>query len=751
LNKTYRALSRLLLPLGVLVAAGLASRSGGVQQPTYGELATPMQWKQPAVIRPAYAPAPALGQPDDSLIRGAVVQKDVATGQVRRVRGRVAVPGAKTAEQAARGFLTSNARALGLSAGLTELRKVREVQSLAGVHVTFEQVYGGLPVFGGRLSVHMDKQLAVRTVNHDLVPIPNAAVRLVMPANSQAAVNAAVAAVNIAAGPAQLPASVGGVKVVNGSPLAVWKVTFKTRFPGASWEVYVNAMTNAVVSVNNVAKYAGVDGSGMAFLPNPVNSSGISSLVDNDNADSPTLTAQRFPVVLRELDASNTLSGPYCSTGITTALPHANEPSHVFNYTRSDTRFEEVMCYYHIDTIERYIQSLGFTTIQNRQMSCDANVDPDFYNAYYSTSDQSVNFGGGGVDFAEDADVIWHECGHAIQDNQVPGFGASEEAGAMGEGFGDYWACSYHATLIGPQSPNWDIYLGTWVSTFYVPGDPAYTRVLNSTKHYPEDLTYEVHDDGEIWSACLWQIRGIVGRARADKMILESHFSVSPFASFLDGAIAIVDANDALFAGADRDAIIQVFTDRGIWGPLPPPSPPPALVFFAINNGPLYTASPWVKLTNVAFDADEYMASEDPSFSGATWEPYESEPWFQLSPGNGLKTVYLKVRNSGGETEALSDTIMLMEKPVVTYYALNGGAASTASKTITLDNACSGAPSIYIASENSSFYGASWKPYSTNPNFTLSGGVGYKRVYFKVRNSMGESHSVNRIIFSSTR
>jgi hypothetical protein len=34
--------------------------------------------------------------------------------------------------------------------------------------------------------------------------------------------------------------------------------------------------------------------------------------------------------------------------------------------------------------------------------------------------------------------VIVHELGHAIQDDQVPGFGNSEEGGAMDEGFGDY-------------------------------------------------------------------------------------------------------------------------------------------------------------------------------------------------------------------------------------------------------------------------------------------------------------------------
>jgi Zn-dependent metalloprotease len=44
------------------------------------------------------------------------------------------------------------------------------------------------------------------------------------------------------------------------------------------------------------------------------------------------------------------------------------------------------------------------------------------------------------VDDAEDADVIVHEYGHAIQADQVPGFGAGGDAGGMGEGFGDYLA-----------------------------------------------------------------------------------------------------------------------------------------------------------------------------------------------------------------------------------------------------------------------------------------------------------------------
>ena len=40
-------------------------------------------------------------------------------------------------------------------------------------------------------------------------------------------------------------------------------------------------------------------------------------------------------------------------------------------------------------------------------------------------------------------------------------------------------------------------------------------RRVDSTKRYPRDIVNEVHADGEIWSACLWQIRDIVGHLEA--------------------------------------------------------------------------------------------------------------------------------------------------------------------------------------------------------------------------------------------
>ena len=108
------------------------------------------------------------------------------------------------------------------------------------------------------------------------------------------------------------------------------------------------------------------------------------------------------------------------------------------------------------------------------------------------------------MDDAEDAEIILHEYGHALQDDQLPGFGASKEGKAMGEGFGDYLAASFFADVKPqPMRPT----VGNWDAVSYSGAEPPCLRRLDSNKKYPKDIKGEEHDDGEIWSSCLWEIR----------------------------------------------------------------------------------------------------------------------------------------------------------------------------------------------------------------------------------------------------
>ncbi|HLK61907.1 MAG TPA: hypothetical protein VKU19_00610 [Bryobacteraceae bacterium] len=164
----------------------------------------------------------------------------------------------------------------------------------------------------------------------------------------------------------------------------------------------------------------------------------------------------------------------------------------------------------------------------------------------------------------------------------------------------------------------------------------------------------------------------------------------------------------------------------------------PTISSFSINNGAGTTINRLVTLNNVTSGSPtQYMASESSTFSGASWQAYSAAPAFTLSAGGSVKTVYFKIQNSAGMSSPSSAIITLIVAPTVTSFKINNGAASTTSTTVTLNNAASGSPTQYMASESSTFSGASWKTYTAAPTFTLSSAKGTKTVYFKVQNLAG--------------
>jgi hypothetical protein len=172
--------------------------------------------------------------------------------------------------------------------------------------------------------------------------------------------------------------------------------------------------------------------------------------------------------------------------------------------------------------------------------------------------------------------------------------------------------------------------------------------------------------------------------------------------------------------------------------------PVPLVTLFAINGGATSTATRTVTLNStVSNNPTEYRASESSTFAGAVWLPYAAAPSFELTPGNGTRRIYFQARNSAGTSAVLSDTIVLSEPtPVISRFAINNGASSTTSRTVTLDNTASGSPTEYRASESSTFAGAVWRPYAPAPSFELSAGVATKRVYFQLRNAAGATSTV---------
>ena len=307
---------------------------------------------------------------------------------------------------------------------------------------------------------------------------------------------------------------------------------------------------------------------GQVFFPNPVQSLANESLTDQKDADYPALAAGYERKTLTNLDGSGTLTGDYAKVISETGTP-ARDTGSGFVYTRDQDQFEQVMGYYWITEAQKYIQSLGFGStlraVNKRQQLLRIDQfggDNSFYRDEFKKL--TITLGKGGVDDAEDGEVIVHEYGHSVQDDQVPGFGSSPDAGAIGEGFGDYLAVTVGLALTGEtfQAPC----VADWDSVSYTPGPIHCLRRLDSTKHYPEDLhpRREVHADGELWSAALWRARNLVGNTRlVDTIIIDAQFGFAPGTSFQDAARKTIDTAEQYGVGA---AFTQAFTERGFFG-----------------------------------------------------------------------------------------------------------------------------------------------------------------------------------------
>ena len=306
-------------------------------------------------------------------------------------------------------------------------------------------------------------------------------------------------------------------------------------------------------------------GTGQVFLPNPVADLGDQSLTDQKDADYPALQDAYHVVTLTNLDGSGFLSGDWANVRSETGKP-AFSSTNTFIYTRDDDRFEQVMAYYWVTEAQNYIQGLGFgsTYAPINMESQDIRINQwGIDNSYSWDKHDVLRFGKGGVDDAEDAEVILHEYGHAIQDAQVTpfGFGLSVEAGAIGEGFGDYFAVTVSNVVAPTADP---ACVADWDSVSYTSGTPHCLRRVDRDLHYPEDLNGSVHHDGQIWSRALWDIRNALGHTMADTVILQAQFSFAPDTSMPAAAQATVDTAAALYNPGVAKQVRQAFADRGI-------------------------------------------------------------------------------------------------------------------------------------------------------------------------------------------
>jgi Zn-dependent metalloprotease len=165
-------------------------------------------------------------------------------------------------------------------------------------------------------------------------------------------------------------------------------------------------------------------------------------------------------------------------------------------------------------------------------------------------------------DSSMDSDVVFHEYGHGIS-NRLIGNGSTAlsgtQSGAMGEGWSDYWATTI----------NNDGVMGEYVTLNNTRGirRAAYTVPAATVHDSYADVCAggcEVHNDGEVWAAALWDLRVSLGATLSDNLVLNGMKFTPNRPSFLNARDGILSADQSLNGGANRCAIWTVFARHGM-------------------------------------------------------------------------------------------------------------------------------------------------------------------------------------------
>lgn len=460
-------------------------------------------------------------------------------------------------------YLRSNAELFQLrSETLDDLVHSHTRASAVGHTVRYAQTYQGIPVYEADLTVTVNREATVVFVMNSYRPnvhLDDAVASL----SASVAREIALQHLN-PVGTLNHDTTTLVVFHIQGQSRLVYQVRLVPSVdPVGDWEIMVDARSGEIVKAVDRSHY--VDGTGSLFDADPLSSSastyGDTGYEDFGDADTPELLSQIFSYTLRDISFNGfaySLVGPWAEIRDFESPFNGtfSQASPDWDFTRTEEAFEASLTYWHVDNIMRYINEDLGTTCVPFQYTGGARFDPHGLggsdNSHYISATGSIAFGDGGVDDAEDSDVVVHELGHAVHDWLTVG-GLSQVNG-LSEGFGDYLAASYSRSLgqwtdSDPQNQwvfSWDGHNPFWAG-----------RVTNYGATYPGGLVGQVHRDGQIFSTCMMRIWDEIGRERIDKAVFEGLAMTNSGTNQQDAARAILQA--AINMGYTESELASIF------------------------------------------------------------------------------------------------------------------------------------------------------------------------------------------------
>lgn len=445
------------------------------------------------------------------------------------LRGVLSSPLMGDIHEAARAFVQENADIFNLpmNRNVDYLRTVKLEQNGNFYHVGFQMAIDGVPVHHSDVELHIDKEKVVSLVNGAFPQIDEITNQINIGRYQ------AIGAAREKLGATKFRAVPDAQLRIVPQPNRTAKMAYVTRLPVTEplgdWEIIVDAQTSEIMYMNNEMAFR--TGRGAVFVTNPTK---VKATVED----------------LKDLTHNN-LRGKYANV-VNDNGTNAYSDNDVHVYDLDSEHFNEANMYLYVSNIHAFFNSLGHSK-HDRPMKAIVNLGTNYDNAYFSPWQNVIAFGNGSRfnDLAREAAIAYHEYSHAVL-HSIVNLVYSAESGALNEGQADYFACSLTD----------DSMLGEWATAKM--GKP-FLRNLDNNNTYPKDIQGEVHHDGKIWGATLWDIRKALGARVSDRLIYRSHhFIKNNRATFMDGYNALVMADKDLYNGKNLKVIEKIMNNRGI-------------------------------------------------------------------------------------------------------------------------------------------------------------------------------------------
>ncbi|MDQ3804916.1 MAG: M36 family metallopeptidase [Acidobacteriota bacterium] len=606
-------------------------------------------------------------------------------------------PQANTPDNIARGFLKQQAALFGLTAGgVNALKLNKEDDDRGTTFLDYSQTVGGVKVFEGGVKVVVNRDGEVLNVRQGFL-INGQTVNLKPTLSEAQGIAAAFEHAGLAVAPsfaetrmrasssdssafanplgAQLEdvlSELNVVRVGNAARLA-WHVYAEVG-PDEWYEMLVDAHTGELLLRHNLYVF---EAQGTVYTESPIHGArqlvsfvgdttintaagwmGTSTVTTGNNVEAYLDTnADNAP------DANNT-------TGLSNGHAFAADQNFTFPFsTTVDPRTQQAAVvtnlFYYNNFMHDFSYRLGFTEtarnfqvnnfgrggIGNDSVRAEAQDGSGTNNANFATPPdgqrprmQQYLFTSPNPDrdSSMDGDVVFHEYGHGIS-NRLIGNGSTAlqgtQSGAMGEGWSDYWAITINGDgLVGEYSTG---------NTTAGIRRAAYTVPANAVHDSYADVCAggcQVHRDGEVWAATLWDLRAQLGASVTDGIVLNGMKFTPTRPSFLNARDGILQADQNLNGGANRCTIWTVFARHGMG------------VSAVGNDGTTHTA-----------------ASDLPSDCGGACT-YSISPTSSSQPAGG---------GSGSVTVTTGSTCSWTAASNSAFITITGGSSGTGSGTVT--------------------------------------------------------------------